>query len=47
MSKLMRNVLLLAKIEVTPGVDPVPAAATNSILCRVTNPQPVATKSGI
>lgn len=41
MSKLMRNVLLLAKIEVTPGVDPVPAAATNSILCRVTNPQPV------
>lgn len=41
MAKVMRNVLLLAKLEVTAGTDPVPTAAANSILCRVTNPQPV------
>src|SRR5437879_1663299 len=41
MSKLMRNVLLLAKIEVTVGTDPVPAAALNSMLARAITPQPV------
>ncbi|SFM92809.1 phage tail tube protein [Nitrosomonas communis] len=41
MAKLMRNTLLLAKIEASAGVDPVPTAGSNSILCRVTNPQPV------
>lgn len=41
MSKLMRNVLLLAKIEAIVGTDPTPAAATNSMLARAITPQPV------
>lgn len=41
MSKLMRNVLLLAKLEVTPGTDPVPTAGANSMLARAITPQPV------
>lgn len=41
MSKLMRNVLLLAKIEVTPGTDPVPTAAANAMLARTIGAQPV------
>jgi hypothetical protein len=41
MSKLMRNVLLTAKIEVTPGTDPTPTAAANSILARAGNPRPL------
>lgn len=41
MAKLMRSVLLLAKIETTVGTDSVPVAATNAILAQVTNPQPV------
>jgi hypothetical protein len=41
MSKKMRNVLLTAKLETTAGTDPVPAAATNSMLARAITPQPV------
>lgn len=41
MAKLMRNTLLLAKTEASAGVDPTPTAGSNSILCRVTSPQPV------
>ncbi len=41
MAKLMRNVLLLAKLEVTPGTDPVPTAGANSMLARAITPQPV------
>lgn len=41
MAKKMRNVLLTAKLEVTAGTDPVPAAATNSMLARAITPQPV------
>lgn len=40
MAKAMRNVLLLAKVETTSGTDANPTAALNSILARVTNPQP-------
>ncbi|WP_137719351.1 phage tail tube protein [Methylobacillus flagellatus] len=39
--KKMRNVLMLAKIQPTAGTDPVPAAATNAILCKVSNPKPL------
>ena len=42
--KLMRNVLLLIKQEVTYGTDPVPAAGTNAILAQVSNAQPVQTQ---
>lgn len=41
MAKLMRNMLLLAKTETTPGVDSVPTAAANSILARGIAPTPV------
>lgn len=41
MAKLMRNMLLLAKTEVTAGTDSAPAAATNSILARGIAPTPV------
>lgn len=41
MAKFMRNVLLLAKLEVTPGVDPIPTAGSNAILARAITPQPV------
>ena len=34
MAKLMRSVLLLAKIETTVGTDSVPVAATNAILAQ-------------
>lgn len=39
MAKSMRKMLLLAKEEVTPGVDPVPTAAANAILVRGLTPQ--------
>ena len=39
MSKSMKKMLLLAKTEVTPGTDPVPTAAANSILCRGLMPE--------
>lgn len=39
--KLMRNVLLLAKQEVTYGIDPTPAAGTDAILAQVSDAQPV------
>ena len=42
--KLMRNVALLIKKEVTYGTDPTPSAATNSILAQVSNAQPVQTQ---
>lgn len=32
--KSMKKILLLAKVEVTPGTDPLPVAATNAILVR-------------
>ena len=41
MSKLMRNVLLLAKLETTPGTDSVPTAPLNAMLARAITPQPV------
>lgn len=41
MSKKMRNVLLTVKLETTAGTDPIPAAATNSMLARAVTPQPV------
>lgn len=39
MSKSMKNLVLLAKQEVTPGLDPVPTPAANSILVRGFMPQ--------
>lgn len=39
MSKSMKNMVLLAKQEVTAGVDPVPTPAANSILARGFTPQ--------
>lgn len=41
MSKLMRNVLLLAKLETTAGTDSVPTAPLNAMLARAITPQPV------
>ena len=41
MSKMTRNVLLLAKIEVTPGTDPVPTAGVNAMLVELKNVQPL------
>lgn len=41
MAKLMRNMLLLAKTEVTAGLDSAPTAALNSILARGIAPTPV------
>ena len=41
MAKLMRNMLVLAKIQPTPGVDSIPTAALNSILARGVTPTPV------
>lgn len=41
MSKLMRNVLLLLKIQPVAGTDPVPTAPLNAILCRAITPQPI------
>lgn len=39
MAKSMKNMVLLAKQEVTTGVDPVPTPAANSILVRAFTPQ--------
>lgn len=39
MPKSMKNMVLLAKQEVTPGVDPTPTPAANSILVRAAMPQ--------
>lgn len=39
MAKSMKNMVLLAKQEVTVGVDPVPTPAANTILCRGFTPQ--------
>jgi hypothetical protein len=41
MAKLMRNMLLLAKIQPTANTDPVPTPAANSILARGIAPRPV------
>jgi len=41
MSKLMRNVLLFAKIETAYGTDPAPTGPANAILCRGITPQPI------
>lgn len=41
MSKLMRNVLLFAKIETSYGTDPTPTGTANAILCRAVTPQPI------
>lgn len=41
MSKLMRNVLLLAKLETVVGTDPVPTAGANAILARTIGAQPI------
>jgi hypothetical protein len=41
MAKLMRNMLVLAKIQPTPGTDSAPTAALNSILAKGVAPQPV------
>lgn len=41
MAKLMRNMLLMVKIQPTPFTDSVPTAALNSILARGIAPQPV------
>lgn len=41
MAKLMRNMLLLVKIQPTPFTDSVPTAALNSILARGISPQPI------
>lgn len=37
----MKKMLLLAKVEVTPGVDSTPTAGANAILVRATTPQPI------
>lgn len=39
MTKSMKNMVLLAKQEVTTGVDPVPTPAANAILVRAMTPQ--------
>lgn len=41
MSKLMKNVLLLVKIQPIANTDAVPTAAVNAILCRAITPQPI------
>ena len=41
MAKLMRNVLLLAKIETTAGTDAVPTAGANAMLAGTVGAQPV------
>ena len=41
MAKSMRKTLILAKIQTAAGVDPVPAAAMNAILCRATTITPM------
>lgn len=41
MPKSMKNMVLLAKQEGTPGVDAVPTPAANSILVRAFTPQPI------
>lgn len=41
MSKKMRNVLLLAKIETVTGTDPIPTAIANAVLARAVTPQPI------
>ena len=41
MAKVMRNILLLAKLETTSGVDAVPVAGTNDILAKGIAPTPV------
>lgn len=39
--KSMQNMVLLAKLEVTPGVDPTPTPAANSMLVRSFMPTPI------
>lgn len=39
MAKSMRKMLLLAKREVTPGVDPIPTAGANSVMVRGFTPE--------
>lgn len=41
MAKMMRNALLLFKLEAVYGTDPVPTAGANAILCRGMTPQPL------
>lgn len=41
MAKSMKKMLLLAKKEVTEGVDSTPTAAANAILCRALMPEPI------
>lgn len=41
MAKSMKKMLLLAKKEVTEGVDSTPTAAANAILCRAFMPEPI------
>ncbi len=41
MAKLTRNVLLLAKVETTPGTDIVPVAGSNAMQAQLTNVQPL------
>lgn len=41
MSLLMRQALVLFKLEVTNGVNPIPTAVANAVLCNVTTPRPV------
>lgn len=41
MAKSMKKMLLLAKKEVTSGVDSTPTAAANAILCRAFMPEPI------
>ncbi len=42
MAKSMKKMLLLAKVETTPGTDPTPTAAANAILCRAMTPELIA-----
>ena len=42
MAKSMKKMLLLAKVETTPGTDPTPTPAVNAILCRAITPELIA-----
>lgn len=44
MSKRVRNVLLMAKVETAYGTDPVPTAALNAMHAKVTSVQPTSTE---
>ena len=45
MAKLMKNALILAKLETTIGTDVVPTGSANAILCKGITPQPIVTES--